>query len=100
MRVRMNQLAAGPNGSMEPGTEHDVSDRQAVDLLRGRYADPVGAIPKHIQAQLRSGTPATPEAGREKASATAPERRGGQAATGADGTDSKDSKGTSGGNAA
>ena len=77
MRIRMNQLAAGPDGTFEVGREYDVPDRTAAEMIRGRYADAVGPVPKHIQAQIKSGSPAS---SRETASGSAPERRGGGAA--------------------
>jgi len=37
-RVRMVSLSAGPSGVRQPGREYDVSEREAEDLVKGRYA--------------------------------------------------------------
>jgi hypothetical protein len=41
MKIRMRQLAAGPNGIQYPGMAYEVSDAEGKGLIAGGYADPV-----------------------------------------------------------
>lgn len=39
MKVKMKTTFAGPNGTARPGTIIDVTEKQAIDLVSGKYAE-------------------------------------------------------------
>jgi len=43
MRIKMNTLSAGPNGTRYPGAEYDVPTSEAESLIAGRFAVAVEA---------------------------------------------------------
>jgi hypothetical protein len=51
-RIRMLTLAAGPWGSVQPGTELDLSQAQAEALIEGGYAVAIDAPPEAATAAL------------------------------------------------
>ena len=39
VKIKMNKLAAGPDGVMEAGKIYSVEDKEASQLVKGRYAE-------------------------------------------------------------
>ncbi len=59
MKIRMRTLAAGPNGVLEVGKTYDIEDKEAKQLIEGRYAvsveDPAAEKSKRKKEELPDG---------------------------------------------
>ncbi len=54
MQIKMLTLQAGPQGTRDPGSIHDVSDKEAKALIEGGYAVEVKEVKR--QASVRRAT--------------------------------------------